>query len=245
MKNKVSFILVMLVAGAVSQAAALTLKSGQVIGGDGNIYDGASPEQRENLIKNAQNSGDIAGVTGSNIFVVVGDTITFVPVNDIKGKSNDSIKTIIGDDVIQTVTGIADLTLADIETVQKIADESDIPLDELLTNDGLASLSAEEIATITEAAKQSGIDFDNLVAINSALDALPDDQFATVTEELASLIEDGFASEINETLDALSEIEGGLENLLKFNSIEECLAAGGSNCEQTGAAIDAIQNNGG
>ena len=44
MKNKVSIILVMLVAGAVSQAAALTLKSGQVIGGDGNIYDGASPE---------------------------------------------------------------------------------------------------------------------------------------------------------------------------------------------------------
>ena len=33
---------------------ALTLKKGQVIGGDGAVYDGASPEQKSQLIKNAQ-----------------------------------------------------------------------------------------------------------------------------------------------------------------------------------------------
>ena len=40
-----------LVTGAViallaSSAQALTLKSGQVIGGDGGVYDGASPEKQ-------------------------------------------------------------------------------------------------------------------------------------------------------------------------------------------------------
>ena len=38
----------------LSVARALTLESGQVIGGDGNIYDGASPEQKEVFIKRAK-----------------------------------------------------------------------------------------------------------------------------------------------------------------------------------------------
>lgn len=81
----------------VSAAQALTLKSGQVIGGDGGVYDGASPEQQAALIARAQNGGDIAGVNGSSVFVVVGDTITYVPVDEIRGKSDERMKEIIGD----------------------------------------------------------------------------------------------------------------------------------------------------
>ena len=40
--------------GMMQGATALTLKSGQVLGGDGEIYDGASPQQQEQLVKNAQ-----------------------------------------------------------------------------------------------------------------------------------------------------------------------------------------------
>ena len=42
-------------------AAALTLKSGEVIGSDGNIYAGASPENAANL------KG--SGVVGRNLFI--------------------------------------------------------------------------------------------------------------------------------------------------------------------------------
>ena len=35
------------------QAQALTFKSGEVLGSDGNIYDGASPEQVERIIERA------------------------------------------------------------------------------------------------------------------------------------------------------------------------------------------------
>ena len=59
-----------LVAGVValfmaSTANALTLKSGQVLGSDGGVYDGASPEKQQALIAQAQNGGEIAGVTGA------------------------------------------------------------------------------------------------------------------------------------------------------------------------------------
>jgi len=49
-----------------SLASGLTFETGQVIGPDGKIYDGASPQQREKLIERAKNGGDIAGVIGSN-----------------------------------------------------------------------------------------------------------------------------------------------------------------------------------
>ena len=39
----------MMLSAAVAQA--LTLKSGQVIGGDGQIYDGASPEKQQALTR--------------------------------------------------------------------------------------------------------------------------------------------------------------------------------------------------
>ena len=69
---------------AASGAHALTIKKGQVIGGDG-VYDGASPEQMEVYIERAQNGGD-TGLVGNNVFVVVGDDITFVSVQDCLAK---------------------------------------------------------------------------------------------------------------------------------------------------------------
>ena len=68
-------------------------------------------------------------------------------------------------------------------------------------------------------ATETGIDFDNLVAVSTVLDTLPEEQFNQIIEELGTLIEEGFAEEINDTLNALSEIEGGIDNLLKFNSV--------------------------
>ena len=234
--KKLSALVFALVLGA-STAHALTLQSGQVIGGDGNVYDGASPEKQAALIANAQNGGDIAGLSGSSVYVVVGDTITYVPVAEIRDKSNDAMIEIIGDEVIQNVTGVSEITLADIENASMLAEDAGIPLEDILSSEGLEGIDPETLASIAEVAQETGIDFDNLVAVNTVLETLPDDQFEEITQGLEDLIKDGFADEINETLTALSQIEGGLDNFLNFNSLDECLAAGAANCEATAAAI--------
>lgn len=223
----------------VSAAQALTLKSGQVIGGDGGVYDGASPEQQQALIARAKNGGDIAGVNGSSVFVVVGDTITYVPVDEIRGKSDERMKEIIGDEVIQNVTGVEELTLADVENAGLLAEESGVPLEDLVSVEGLEGLDPEVLEEIQTVAAETGIDFDNLVAVNNIISQLPQDEFEALTEDLGALIEEGFADEINETLNNLSEIDGGLDNFFNFDSLEDCLAGGGQNCEETAAAIEA------
>ena len=57
---------------------------------------------------------------------------------------------------------------------------------------------------------------------------------------LGQMIEEGFAQEINDTLTALSEIEGSLDNALNFDSLEACQAGGGNNCEVTAAVMKSI-----
>ena len=65
-----------------SAAQALTFKKGEVLGNDGEVYNGASPEQMERLIEKAAAEDMPAGVTGNNVFVVVGDKVSFVPISD-------------------------------------------------------------------------------------------------------------------------------------------------------------------
>ena len=168
-------IMVLILMMSASLSHALTLKSGQVIGGDGNIYDGASPEKQKNLIANAQNGGDIAGLSGASVYVVVGDTITYVPIGEIRGKTNNRVKEIIGDEVIQNVTGIDDLSLSDIENATLLAEEAGIPLEDLLNAEGLEGIDPETLAEIAAVASETGIEFDNLVAVSTILETLPEE----------------------------------------------------------------------
>ena len=87
-------------------ASALTFKKGQVLGSDGKIYDGASPDLQERLIAKAKRTGDSAGVAAGKLYVVVEDTITFVPLTDLVGKSEDTIKEIVVEKVTETVTAV-------------------------------------------------------------------------------------------------------------------------------------------
>ena len=90
---------------SANHALALTLKKGQVLGGDGVVYDGASPQQKAALVANSKrkdffgNEQGKSGLTGSNLFIVVEDDVVFVPITEVVGKDKDAVKDIIMDAV--------------------------------------------------------------------------------------------------------------------------------------------------
>ena len=146
------FLMTALVAGlAASSAHALTLKKGQVLGGDGNVYDGASPQQIEVYVKRAKEGGDAAGLAGNSVFVVIEDDITFVPIQDLAGKTKEGKLNIIGDAVVATVAGTDAVSFAQINELQDIANETGVPIDQIMKVDSaLEGLSAEMAAVITD-----------------------------------------------------------------------------------------------
>ena len=140
-------------------SSALTFKKGQVLGSDGQIYDGASPEIRARLIAEAQDGGKSAGITGNQLYVVVQDTITFVPITDIAGKSEDTIKEIVVEKVTETVTEAltaralanADINLADEAAEAASEEEVNAALDKIAASD-IAGVAAAEAAAATKEA---------------------------------------------------------------------------------------------
>ena len=92
-------------------AAALTFKKGQVLGSDGEVYDGASPAQVEALIKKAEDEGEMAGVSGTNLYVVIDGSVTFVPLSDVRGKTKEGMKEVIAAHVLTgaEIGGLAEL----------------------------------------------------------------------------------------------------------------------------------------
>ena len=223
-----------------SQAQALTFKKGEVLGPDGNTYKGASPEQLDRLIERAAAEDMPAGVVGNNVFVVVGDKVSFVPTSDLRGTTKDTQLQIIGDQVVQDITGNEDITFDQVQALNEASEATGQDVSELLAEGGIEGLDDDLVAELEQVASETGIDFDNLVAVNTVLETLPDDQVDQLMNDLGAMIEEGFADEINETLTALSEIEGGLENALNFGSEQECIDGGGQNCAETAAIMESM-----
>ncbi len=180
--------------GLAASAEALTLKTGEVLGPDGEVYHGASPKEMKALIDRAQSDETPAGVLGNNVYVVVGE--------EVSEATGEDIGQLISDGGIE---GLDEGLLTELETV----------------------------------AAETGIKFEFLVAVNAVLESLPDDKVEELMAHIGDMIDDGFADEIDATLTELAQIESGLENSLNFDSLEECVAAGASNCEATAAIMDA------
>ena len=149
----------MLVAGS-----ALTFKKGQILGSEGQIHDGASPDVRTRLIARAQDGRKSAGVTAGQLYVVVRDTNTFVPITDIAGKSEETVKEIVVKKVTDTITEAlteealaavsADINLA--EEAAEAASESEVnaALDQIAAAD-VAGFAAAEAAAATKEASEN------------------------------------------------------------------------------------------
>ena len=224
-----------------SAAQALTFKTGEVLGPDGNTYKGASPEQMERLIERAAKDDMPAGVVGNNVFVVVGDKVSFIPTKELRGTTKDTQLQIIGDQVVQDITGNESITYDQVQALNEASTATGADVSAILAEGGIEGLDEELVAELQQVASETGIDFDNLVAVNDVLETLPEDQVDQLMDDLGEMIEDGFADEINETITALSEIEGGLETALNFDSLEACQAGGGANCKAVEANMEGME----
>lgn len=163
----------------VSSASALTLKKGQVIGGDGGVYDGASPEVQENLIANAKNSGKKVGLSGGNVFVIVDDTVTYVPTQDLSGLSRDGMVAVVGDAVVENVTGVEGLTLDEIEA---ISSETGIDVENISIVQEIAGGLSEELAEDMIAGIQEAIDSGLAEQVNEFIGSLTEAEIDLLKE---------------------------------------------------------------
>ena len=200
---------------AAANANALTLRKGQVIGGDGGVYDGASPEKIEVLINRAKEGGDAAGLAGSNVFVIVGDDIAFVPVQDLQGKSKDAKLNLIGDKVVETIAGTDALGFEQLQELQEASEMTGVPIEQLMKVDAALAeippelaeqLTAEIELLVEEGALDIVQEFlnDDLIVDNLAL-------IADVTQQIQDQLDAGFDEEIDPV--ALCQGSGGSASL--------------------------------
>ena len=154
-------------------AHALTLKKGQVIGGDGEIYEGASPEVQENLIANAKRTGKNVGVSAGNVFVIVGEEVTYVSTKDLAGKSKDQMVSVVGDAVVENVTGVEGLTL---EEIQQISSETGISVENISIVEQITANFTDDIAEDMIAGIQEAVESGLADQVNEFLGSLTDDE---------------------------------------------------------------------
>ena len=229
----------LLVLGIGTPVTALTFKTGEVLGADGQLHYGASPENKSSIIANAQRRDKPAGVVGRDIFVVVGDTVTFVPVDRVAQKSADQALTIVSDAVIQNVLGIAEITYKDVQAVSALTAQIDLDVSDIISNTDLTTLSPEAIADIETFSKTQRISLENLLAVNKAMQNLPEDEISEIAGELKGLLDEGFTRKVDAFITEVRNTPGGLEALAQYNSLEECLAgASASLCNE----VDGILN---
>lgn len=220
-------------------AQALTFKSGEVLGPDGNMYVGASPENLENIIANAKDDDKPAGVIGNNVFVLVDDTITFVPTKDLAPLDDDERLELIGDKVVENISGVEGLTMDSIEAVKELGEEADIDLAKVISDGGLASLDQATLDDLQQVASETGIDLANIQAISDSLGGLDSQQLADMNAYLEESLEGELLDDINAEIAAISDIEGGMDALMRFSSYADCInGGGGSVCDQVQARLN-------
>lgn len=131
----------LMILATAASASALTLKKGQVLGGDGAVYDGASPEQQAQLVKNAQKEDFFGnkkstGIVGGNLFVIVEGEAVFVPLSELAGKSKEGLTEVVKDYIVSHLMSdlkakhIAEEGSLDAETLEQF-ESMDIANDEV------------------------------------------------------------------------------------------------------------------
>ena len=197
---------------ATSSAMALTFKKGQVLGSDGKIYDGASPEETARLIKNAADGGESAGVRGNNLFVVMDDELVFIPLSDLSSKTKE--------------------TRMDIVKAHVIANATDLDVDDLLEEAGNLEAVLESRLAGIEAGIEAGLSATEAVDLDNALaTAMTASEQVAAQSALEEALEaaDGVDAEVEALFEDSNSVFDGEGNYVG-NRDEMCASGELSDC---------------
>ena len=176
------------------------------------------------------------------ILFVVGDDVTFVPVDELRGKTKESQITVIGDAVVQDMTGNSNITYAQVETVNDLADKTGMSVEEILGTGEIEGIDPDLMKEIEAVSAESGISVDNLLAVNDVIENLPEGDASAFMDDLGELIEEGLAEQVDEFLTELREIEGALDAITQFDSYESCVSGGGGAvCDQVNELMESSE----
>ena len=203
------------------------------------MYEGASPEQIERIIENARESEEIGGVMGNNVFVVVGENVTFIPVSDLRNLPKETQIAVVGDAVIQDLTGNDDITFKQVYAVAEVSEGTGLSVEEILNDGDVAGLKPEVRKEIEAASAESGISIENLMSVNEVLKTMPEDEVNSFMKDLGKLIDEGMAQQVDAFLTDLQEIDGAMDAITQFDSYDSCVSGGGGDvCDQIEEAMN-------
>jgi len=222
--------------------SALTLKKGEVLGSDGQVYTGASPEQQERLVERAKNGGDIAGVHGRNVYIIADDKVVYVPTTDLAGKTKESVKNIITANVVKEVTELdidtdtfvksleeqlGDVKKALAATIQKTVSRAQSQIDQSDISGKLGTLA--NTANDYYQSELSETDINKaLQAVNNALNALPDDSRDVIKEIIDAATE--AVEQASSDIDAALKTWDSLSDSAKQAIVDEANNSGALGC---------------
>jgi len=80
---------------AIKTSFAVTIKSGEILGADGKVYKGASPEQKEKIISSLSKKDKPVEIINDNLMILYEDNLISIPLSELNGKSDKQIDKII------------------------------------------------------------------------------------------------------------------------------------------------------
>ena len=221
---------------------ALTFKKGEVLGPDGKVYSGASPEQQEKLIEKAKNGGDMAGVYGNNVFIIAEDKVVYVPTRDLAGKSKESVKNIITANVVKEVTELDIDTdtfvenlqenLGDVEqalstTIQETVSQVQSQVGELDVSGKLGTLVNDANDYYHSGLSEAELN-EAVQAANNAVNALPGDLQAVINEVIDAAVK--AVEQASSDIDAALQTWDSLSDSAKQAIVDEANSSGALGC---------------
>lgn len=233
---------VSLLLAAPVTSSALTFKKGEVLGPDGQIYTGASPEQQERLVEKAKNGGEMAGVYGNNVFIIADDKVVYVPTTDLAGKSKESVKNIITANVVKEVTELdidtdtfvenLQESLGDVEqalaaTIQETVSQVQDQVDDLEVSGKLGTLVAAANDYYESGLTDSEIN-EAVQAANNAVNALPSDLQAVINEVIDAAVQ--AVEQASSDIDAALQTWDSLSDTAKQAIVDEANNSGALGC---------------
>ena len=80
---------------SIKTSFAVNIKSGEVLGPDGKVYKGASPEQKEKIIYFLSKKDKPVDIINNNLMILHEDNLISIPLIELSGKSDKKIDEII------------------------------------------------------------------------------------------------------------------------------------------------------